>query len=652
VARLPRPQLPDTGRIREWIRTRVLPAFRRVGYAAGDVLFLIGRGLAGMGRGFATAGAAIRSAWFNFSLTTRRRIAAAAALVIFVSVFWFAAIPALPCQFPGGDECPPEDDAVKIVPGDALAYAHANVDTETQQYEEAVAITGRLPTLTEQLIALLPGPGGAALDFEKDISPWIAGEVAGAIVPGEGGRPEQTLYFEVADTDGANGFAESLASGPTSESEHGGETIRVDQRGNASAVVSGFLVLGTLETVERTIDVANGDARSVSSSPLGEQVLDEVPDEAIAEVAVSEAGVEELLAVRGSSFGSLEAFVNFEASSGAAAGLIAEEGTLEFVIHSDLDADRLESSPGFFSAFDQFEPSLNQDLGADTLAYLGVGNPAESVEDLFTQAIAEAPGVATGFTDVIEDLQRSGKLDVQSELLPLLEGEAAFAIEPSDLGADGSSEAEAEIPGEDVGPPDAPGQVDPEELVPPEGAPPAPGVAPSSGVPYLLFVADDVDEEAAREAFAKLQGPLAAELDPDTGLQAPVFEEREIEGVQASSLRLSPTVDLTYATFGGKVVVATRPEGIAEVAGGDGGLTDTESYEKATEDLPEEPSMLVYLNFAELIALAEREGLAEDPAYALFAGDIRRLSALGLAVERTEDALDTTIRIPVSGTAD
>ena len=56
------------------------------------------------------------------------------------AIAWFAAIPNLPCRLPAGEECPPEDDAAKLVPGDALAYAHANVDPATDQFAGAAAI--------------------------------------------------------------------------------------------------------------------------------------------------------------------------------------------------------------------------------------------------------------------------------------------------------------------------------------------------------------------------------------------------------------------------------------------------------------------------------------------------------------------------------
>lgn len=679
MARLPRPRLPRGGRIRERIRVRRRPrpeiepaaasdeapssrrrgigarvgsALRSVRYAIGDVLYLAGRGLEAVGRGLVAVGSAASSIWFRFSLATRRRIAAVLALAAGAALVWFVAVPNLPCEFPAGDQCPPADDAAKIVPGDALAYAHANVDPETDQYREAAALTAEIPQLTERVLALLPGPSGRALDFQAEVRPWVGGEVAIGIVPGEGGRPEQAFLFEVADTAGAEAFAARLASGPRADSEYEGVAVRTDQRGLASAVVSGFLVVGPQAAVEATIDVAQGRERSLASAPLAAQVLDALPENAIAEVAVSEDGTTDLLAGRRGPLGSLEAFVNFEATVGAGAALVAEEGTAEIVVHSELDPDRLKASPGFFEAFPPFEPTLPAELSPDTLAYLGLGDPASSIEDLFTQAIAEAPGIATGFDALIDELRRTGKLDVQSEILPLLEGEAAFTIEPSPSGAAGAERAgsaESEVPGEQIGPPDVPGETPAEELLPPEGAPAPPGVVSDPGVPYVLFIADDVSEGEAREALAKLQGPLAEALDPAEQLQAPVFSQREIDGVEAHSLRLSPVLNVTYAVFDDQLVVTTDPRGIAQVASGPEGLADDDRYRRATEALADEnaPSLLAYLNVAELLTLAEREGLAEDPAYARYAADLRRLEALGLAVDVGETSIDTTLRLPI-----
>jgi hypothetical protein len=640
---------PDRGGRLRGLVDRVRDGAAGVTGFLGGATGAIGGAAASLRDALWAAGESVRTLWFRLSVTTRNRVAAASGVLALAALIWFAAVPVLPCQFPAGDVCPPSDDASEIVPGDTLAYVHANLDPETEQYEAAAEVGARLPTLARQLPFLLPRLSGVPADFTERVRPWLGGEVALAIVPGEGGRPEQLLMFEVDNSAAAETFAEETASGRLSEADHEGVTVRTDERGRASALVGDFLLIGSETAVERTIDVERGEGRSLADSPLASEVLDALPDDSVAQAAVSDAGVAELLSDGRAPFGSLEAFVNFDATVGAGAALVASDGALEFAIHSRLDPERLESSPGFFDAFPPFEPSLGDELQPETLAYLGLGDPAASVDQLITQAVAEAPGIAGGFEDLVEDLRRSDEIDLREEVLPLLGGEAAVSIEPVGAGRAEAAEPEpeAEVPGADIGAPEPPGAVPPEELLPPEDAPPAPGVVPPAGVPYLMFVTDEVDEERARETLARLQGPLAEALDPAETLQAPVFSQRRIDGVEAHSLRLSRTVDLTYAVFDGRLVIASDPRGVAELASGEGGLADAETYGRATEGLPAEPNLLVYLNLAELIALAERAGLAQDPAYASVARDIRRLDALGLAVERGDTTLDTALRLTV-----
>ena len=224
---------------------------------------------------------------------------------------------------------------------------------------------------------------------------------------------------------------------------------------------------------------------------------------------------------------------------------------------------------------------------------------------LLAQATAQAPGIAAGFEDLVDSLRREGEVDIERELLEALGGEAAFALEPRPA---------------DTG----------------------------EGLPFIEFVADDVDEEAARRALASLQGPLADAVETGSGLQAPVFGQQQIGGVEARSLRISPTVELTYAVFEGLAAIATDPAGIEQLVAGDGGLDESELYLRATEDFADEVSLLAFLDLAGLVGLGERLGLAEDPVYATFAGEFRRLQALGLAVTSDSELLSTDARLLVS----
>ena len=114
----------------------------------------------------------------------------------------------------------------------------------------------------------------------------------------------------------------------------------------------------------------------------------------------------------------------------------------------------------------------------------------------------------------------------------------------------------------------------------------------------------------------------------------------------------SPTVELTYAVFDGLAAIATNPDGVAAMIEGDGGLADQDRYQRATDGFPDQVSLQAYLDLDGLVAIGEAAGLAEDPLYATFAGDFRRLEALGLAVSSDGDVLATDARLLVGDEAD
>jgi Protein of unknown function (DUF3352) len=586
-----------------------------------------------LGRAPGAIGSGAKGFWFGLSLRARQRLALAILGAVIAAVLLAFAVPRLPCQLPGGDICAPDDDAEQLVPADALAYAHLTLGAESEQFEDARETLDALPGITRQLVARLlaqvPGPGGEPADFDRDIAPWLGGQAAIAIVPG-GGAAEQVQLLQEGDPEGAAEFAASLAAGTPATEEYRGVELAVDARGLATASVGGFLAIGTEEGVRRVLDVdteAEG-ARPLSDDPVASELRDELPPERFVDVYVSPDGIESLIAAESSPLATLEPFVDAAASEGAAASLGAGEGSLELAIRSSLDPQRARSDPGFFAAFPPFDPELPERLAADALGYVGIGDPGTTVNELLAQATAEAPALAQGLTEAANRLRELGDVKVEEELLPALGGEGAFALQP---GADRSSRPE----------PDQSPAV-------PEGLPQGPAPIPEEAVPVLQFLADGVDTERARQSLAQLRGSIAEALDPGESLQAPVFDSRTYEGVDLEVLRISPTVELTYAVAGESLAVATQPSGVEQVIDGEGGLDEADRYEDALEGFPEEPSLLAYLNLSGLIELGEREGLAEDPVYAVFAPEVRRLEAAGLAVEAESTTLATEARVVIS----
>ncbi len=570
-------------------------------------------------------GGGTRAFWFNLSIYARRWLVLALGVVAVIALVALVAVPALPCGAPGGDTCPPADDASHLIPEDAIAYLHLNVDPGTDQFADAEKVATRLPLITRQgigpLLAQLPGPHGEPPDFAGDIQPWFGGEAAIAIVPSGATTAEEVQLLEVADEDGAQEFADAIASGKPQESTYQHVDVQVDRRGLATAIVGGFLAIGRQSGVLDVIDAQSGakGTGSLADSDAARSARDALPDERLADGYLSEDGIARLVESPGGPLATLASVINPGASTGVAAALVASDDGLDLDVRSDLDPARARAHPGFFSAFPTFVPNLAGFLPADSLGYVGIGDPGKTLTSLLEQASAEEPGLASAVGNLVQRVKKLGDVNLEEDLLPSLGTEAAFALEPSRSGGkkDGGAGKRAAEP------------------------------VPLSATPFLEFVAAGVDTGRASKALARLQGPIAEALNPSSALQAPVFTDRNVGDVTAHALRLSPTVDLTYALAGSLLVIATDPAGVEQIVRGKGGLSGSDRFDQATGGLPRDVSMLGYLDLEGLVRLGEAAGLAEDPAYATFAPEIRSLQAVGLAVQSSPGELSTDLRVVV-----
>ena len=539
------------------------------------------------------------------SVRSRWGLGLATAVVAALLVVAFVAVPALPCGAPGGDVCPPSDDAIALVPDDALAYLHVNVDPGTQQYERASEIAAGLPTITQQSISRLldrvPGPGGRPPDFARDIQPWFGGQAALAVIPAGERAAEEVQLLQIGDADGARRFADSIASGTPRTNEYRDVPVAVDRRGLATAEVGGFLAIGRASGVHDVIDAQSGAAGtgSLEEEPAAASALDRLPDDRLADAYLSPDGIDRLIGNPRGPLATLDAVVDPAASDGAAVALVTAGTGIEVVIRSELDEARARAQPGFFAAFPPFDPSLTGSLPPDSLGYVGMADPGRTLVSLIQQASADQPGLAAGVAALTKRVKQLGKIDLERDLLPSLGTEAAFALQPA---------------------------------------------AHDRRVPYLEFLSSGVDAERAGRALASLQRPLVAALSPSTG-QVPTFNERRIGDVTAHSVQISPTVDLTYAIAGSILLVATDPAAVKQLVTEAGGLDEDAAFKEATDGLTSSVSLLAYLNVSGLLTLGEDAGLARDPAYAALAPELHKLTALGVAVRQSPTELATDIRL-------
>jgi len=106
-------------------------------------------------------------------------------------------------------------------------------------------------------------------------------------------------------------------------------------------------------------------------------------------------------------------------------------------------------------------------------------------------------------------------------------------------------------------------------------------------------------------------------------------------------------VRFATAIFDGKLVISTHPQGVSQVLSTGDNLAGTSAYKDATNRLPDRVSALVFLNLDEVLGLAQRAGLAENPLYASLSEDISRVGSLGLAVRGSADELQSELFLAI-----
>lgn len=533
----------------------------------------------------------LRGFWFGLRRNTRRIVVGGAALALALSLLLYTPLPGVPCQVSGVKVCAPTDDVLSMVPADALLYSHVTLDRSSAQFAAVDSLLGRFsPDRVDQIgTALLPAPSGVGISFVKDIRSWAGDDAGLVVVPGPGPATSSAFLISVKDQKGADAFVKKIAPGPGA--------------GISSAFDRGFLVLGGGPAVRAVAATGTAGAKTLGEAPSAEHVRGQLPANRFADLYFSAAGIRRLLAGSTTTLATqLETFVDYGASTGFAVAAVARDDGIELDVHSALDPARQKSSPNLFTTLPHFKPALTGDVGARALGYVGLGEAGESLGLLLQRAGGAAPGLASALKSLTGRISAEGKVDLARDLLPALGGQAALVAQPTD------------------------------------------------GAPFASLIVDDVDEAKAKEVLAQLQGPLARSVGSPPGQPPPAFQPITLHGgVEGSELQVSPTVDLTYAVFDGKLVISTQPAGVEQVAAGSGETLDhAAAFHDATAALPDRVSALLYLNLDELLDLAEKLGQIEDPLYVAFRDDIRKLHAIAVGVDASAHELSSRLLITIS----
>jgi Protein of unknown function (DUF3352) len=327
-------------------------------------------------------------------------VVAAAALVL-----------GLVCGRAGGAGGPP-DAAAGLVPAGALVYVHLATDPDRAQDQDFAATASRLPPLRRLGHAAVAAIAPRALDYGRDIRPWLGPEVAYAALS----PADSVVLAAVADRPAAEAQVARIGNLSAAGRYRGVRVLRAGA--TAIAFAGGFLALGTEPAVRAVIDRSAGVGEPLASDPGYERASAGRPADRVLDAYASPAGVRTVLAARGGPLGALGRLLERPGLEGVGAAVGPAPGGLRAAVRLAGGAPRDAA----------FEPLLADRLPADAAAYVGVRGAGRLI------ALAERLG-AGGVGALVQRLAGEARIDAERDLLAPLGDEVAVALTGSPAGA-------------------------------------------------------------------------------------------------------------------------------------------------------------------------------------------------------------------------
>lgn len=472
------------------------------------------------------------------------------------------------------------DRAASLVPADAAVYVNAYLQPSAGQQANLSDLIGRLPgfadeaTLDDKVDQIVQNVvAGTGLDYRTDLKPWLGDQVAAAAWPSaEDATVQRTVVIvdvkdealmESALADVAERQGESFT-----EETHDGVTLHVGTA-TAWAVIAEMLVVSDSADVVRSVIDTQSGSPSLGSLPEFRAAMASIPSDHLAAAYVS-----------------LPRLLDGAEPAGlttVAAALIADRAGLRVTAVAPLPtAGEGTRAPASAATEAAGTTTLAEWMGPETVVEITIFGLA----DLLGEVESAAAGTPLGeqLATLRIGLAFGFGLDMDADLLPLLDGETAIAL---DAVSDG----------------------------PPSGR--------------LLLRPSDFD--AASAAVERISGALV-----DAG------GSRTIEETDAGDVTVLDVPQLgrfAYAIADEVIVLGLNVEDVAVAAavGGSGdSLAATERYEAAFEPIGGRAGSEAYADVALLLeSLGVAETLPDDAR-----GILSRLGTFAATTRLSDDRIE------------
>jgi len=182
------------------------------------------------------------------------------------------------------------------------------------------------------------------------------------------------------------------------------------------------------------------------------------------------------------------------------------------------------------------------------------------------------------------------------------------------------------------------------ELLPLLGGDSGLSVTPGTSAPTVTLDVGDVQPDQGMGLLARLQPALVGILNPQGDGSTPDLGSENVAGVNVLTSSLTSALQLSYAAFGGNLVVSDAIEGIAAARKGRH-LDQTPDFKTVLGDRPNSPSALVFVDLEKLLALADQAGLSSNPTYSAIRDDLQKIGAAGIVLDREGKEIDAELRL-------
>ena len=343
-----------------------------------------------------------------------------------------------------------EGRAADAFPATSIFYGSVNIDPDSDGWKQMVEVGSRFPGWTKLMSEFNEGLAdddvSSGIDFQKDIRPWLGGELAVAVTALriDGGEPTPNFVLFAESTDDAK-LEEAFAkdTDAKADGEYQGFKLFTDAKPPAPGEEPTFaavgenalLVANESATLRTSIDTLKGTGDSLSDADGFSDTLAHLPSDSMAVGYLDGAQLSQLLQLAATAAAQQgveqaqqaaalqQQLDTLKAVNGIAFSVGFEDDGARMRGVATIDPDRADE----FGFSDSYTPQIGSRVPGDAVAYVAFHDVGSTVQRTIDQVLGLQPEAAQ---QLRQGEQMLG-LSIKDDIVPMLSGEHAIYVAPS-----------------------------------------------------------------------------------------------------------------------------------------------------------------------------------------------------------------------------